>query len=164
MAENDTPHVVIGEPDEFGRIRLAWGDHFVVTLHMNWRALKAYQDEWGINSFASEAAAGLDDFNIETLAVLFAHAATVEGEEKPIGYDRIMSLGFPIAYARPALLISWAYAWRGGEAFEPDEETDAAKKMNPLGTSLRWLSRVLSGPASGGANSMTSHPTSPESS
>ena len=154
MTDDKSPHVVIGEPDEFGRVKLSWGEHFVCTLHMNWKALKAYQDEWGVNSFASEAAAGLDDFNIETLAVLFGHAATLEGEDSPIGFDRIMNLGFPVAYARPALLICWAYAWRGGEAFEPDEEADdQAKKMNPLGTSLRWLSRVLSERESNTANS-----------
>lgn len=146
MTDHDTPQVVIGEPDPFGRISLSWGEHFECTLHMNWRALKAYQDEWGVSSFAEAAGAGLDNLDVNVLAVLFAHAATVEGEKKPIGIDRILDQGFPLHYAKPALLICWQYAWRGGEVFDIEEDDkDAAKKMNPLETSLNWLSNLVSG-------------------
>lgn len=72
-----------------------------------------------------------------------------------------MSIGFPIPYARQALIIAWQYCWRGGEVFEPEEEDDAGKKTNPLAISLGWLSKMLSGSESGLTNSTAQPPIEP---
>ncbi len=76
MTDSDTPHVVIGDPDPFGRIRLEWND-FVLILHMNWQAIKAMQTEWGVFEFSDAAAKGLDAGDVDTLGKLFGFSATV---------------------------------------------------------------------------------------
>lgn len=40
MSEADTPLVIVGDPDPFGRIPIEWND-FKLEIHMNWAAIKS---------------------------------------------------------------------------------------------------------------------------